>query len=1010
VRYIDQDKINSATDSGLRIFEHYFPNVDLKSSKTFFKEREDEKSASAHISWHDGLWRITDFGNPAVNGLTGIAYVMYREKLTFYDALLFIEEIILNQRTEASSFKPIKWAPEYSWREMTPADQKGKYYFTFKEKPSSEDLASIGRYVDEEVLAHFNCRVVDKYEFCGTSKKENRDIVHIFQSTKDFPIFLFDYGDFQKLYKPHETDKKYRFQYVGNKPKDFIYGLQQIIDAKNEFADEELEQLNLPREKPEARVRDIFRCSGESDAMNLYSIGFHPYWLNSESKDFTWQMYKEVNDLCENHYQIMDLDATGQREAMKNALKHIDQYTIELPSWLKSKRDWRNNPCKDLKDFINLAGDGKKSTQYEFLVLKNAALRVKFWSKTVDEKEKKKETYNINLEDFYFFLKANGFYQMETGYYKNATYCYVKITGKAVELIHPADIKRIIKRFTKEWIRSKKLMDAKAILNKLNASNQISEANMDTIEEIELNFKNYDRFTEYLHFNNISVRIQKNKIETVKQVDLPNYILKNLVVNNKKVSHLIDKDFRLIKEQPVEINANSEYQELLDKIANAATEEERIALQHEEAQFADIDKYEVKINSDFFFTNFLWDLSRLHWKKELEWKKLSAEDKKIRKQPLTEDEIKEQNLAFANLCFVIGYHCAQYKDPAKAWLTLLQDNKVSEVGNASGGSGKSLLSAAIRYVRASFYKGGRSLSDKDVFKFFYDGLTEFHDFIEIDDLWEYADFGFFYTQITGPREVNPKNYSSIVLPYEDSGKMLISTNYELMSVDSSTYRRILNASVSDYYHEKTKLNDYAETRSPLTKYERRLYDDFTDEEWIKFYNFIAYCIQLQMRFHKIQPPMANLEKRQARRAMSAGLGKDEDFFKWANGYFIPWSGEGKKPETSPEDHGYWNTFIVKDHAFQNFCKGLSKKQQNDYRASKFKNQVSAWCDYYGYKLNPDPLCTGPEDCRRIIRKVEGTTAECFYIDASPGANKTEVSTKQIEVVTIQPVDDDDEPF
>jgi len=449
----------------------------------------------------------------------------------------------------------------------------------------------------------------------------------------------------------------------------------------------------------------------------------------------------------------------------------------------------------------------------------------------------------------------------------------------------------------------------------------------------------------------------------------------------------------------------------LEKIANAATEEERITLHHEEAQFADIDKYDVKINSDFFFTNFLWDLSRLHWKKELEWKKLSAEDKKNRKQPLTDDEIKEQKLLFANLCFVIGYHCAQYKDPGKAWLTLLQDNKVSEVGNASGGSGKSLLSTAIRYVRASFYKGGRSLSDKDVFKFFYDGLTEFHDFIEIDDLWEYADFGFFYTQITGPREVNPKNYSSIVLPYEDSGKMLISTNYELMSVDSSTYRRILNASVSDYYHEKTKLNDYAETRSPLTKYGRRLYDDFTEEEWVKFYNFIAYCIQLQMRFHKIQPPMANLEKRQARRAMSAGLGKDEDFFRWANGYFISWpESDGEKPITSPEEHGYWNTFIVKDFAFENFTRGLSKKQQNDYRASKFKNQVSAWCDYYGYKLNPDQLCTGPEDCRRIIRKgPDGKTVECFYIDASSDARRIDLNPKT-EPIVQQPDDDDDEPF
>ncbi len=235
MRYIDQDKIYSATDSGLKIFEHYFPNVDLKASKTFFKEREDEKTASAHVSWHDNFWRITDFGNPEVNGLTGVAYIMYREKLSFYEALVFIEDIILNHRIEAGNFKPIKWAPEYSFREMTPQDKKGKYNWIFKEKPSAEDLASIGRYVDEEVLSHFNCRCVDKYEYCGVSKKLNRDVVHIFQATRDYPIFLFDYGDFQKLYKPHEPEKKYRFQYIGQKPADYIYGLQQIIEARNEF-------------------------------------------------------------------------------------------------------------------------------------------------------------------------------------------------------------------------------------------------------------------------------------------------------------------------------------------------------------------------------------------------------------------------------------------------------------------------------------------------------------------------------------------------------------------------------------------------------------------------------------------------------------------------------------------------------------------------------------------------------------------------------------------------------
>ena len=327
--------------------------------------------------------------------------------------------------------------------------------------------------------------------------------------------------------------------------------------------------------------------------------------------------------------------------------------------------------------------------------------------------------------------------------------------------------------------------------------------------------------------------------------------------------------------------------------------------------------------------------------------------------------------------FVLGYHSAQYKDPGKPWLTFLQDNLISNVGEASGRSGKSVFSKAPTYVRASFYKGGRTLNDKNQYQFFYDGLTEFHDYIEIDDMHEFADFGFFYTQVTGKREVNPKNYTPITLDYEDSGKMLISSNYELQNIDSSTVGRLLNCSVSDYYHEKTKFNDYKESRSPLTKYGRRIYDDFTDEEWLRFYNFVAYCIQLQMRFHKIQPPVGNIEKRQLRRIMSQGLGKDEEFFRWANDYFQP-APAGYTSQFTAEGHAYFNTFVYRHKAFEDFGAILTSKQKHEYKSGKFKKHLEAWCEYHGHELNPDQLCSDTAN-NRIVKTIDGKTHELIYI-------------------------------
>lgn len=973
MRYIDPEKIYAAAEAGLTIFQHYFPNVDLTNSRTFFKLRDGEKTASARCSYFGGLWRVTDFGNKSeINGMKAIEFVMWREQLPYYDALLFIEQCILNHTVGASDFKPLKWAAEYTWREVAPTDKKGEYRFTFKAHPTASDLSAIGRYVNEGHLDYFNCKTVEAYEFVGKSKKLNKDVVHIFKATDDYPIFLFDYGAFKKLYKPHEMDKRFRFMYIGEKPKKYVYGLDQIKHAKNEFITGENNEVKTPEEKEDARVIDLFRCSGESDAINLFSLGFHVYWLNSETEDLDYRTYKMIDNLCQNHYQIMDLDPTGQGEALKNALKHIKIFTVELPKWLQIKKDWRSNPCKDLKDFINLAGDDFESTTYEFLVLKRTARRVQFWERHVDEKSKK-VNYNINMEFFFFFLKANGFYQMDSVYHKKAGYCYVKLDGKVAHLIHPDDIKRLVKRFTKDWIKGRKLLDEIAILNKINTSAQLTEGNIESVDVIKLDFKNHGRNTEYIHFRNGSLRVTPDDIKRVPHSEIPNYILGSLDVGNRSVSHLIDRNIRIIDKPAIEVLPTDAYMALLKQLEAATDEQDRMYLNAHISAMPDVDKYSVQINDkEFIFTNFLIDLAHIHWRK--------APD-------ITQEEQKEETLALVNLMFVLGYHSAQYKDPGKPWLTFLQDNLISDIGQASGRSGKSVLSKAPTYVRASFYKGGRVLNDKNQYQFFYDGLTEFHDYIEIDDMHEFADFGFFYTQVTGKREVNPKNYTPITLDYEDSGKMLISSNFELQNLDSSTIGRLLNCSVSDYYHEKTKFNDYTESRSPLTKYGRRIYDDFTEEEWVKFYNFIAYCIQLQMRYYKIQPPVGNIEKRQLRRIMSQGLGKDEEFFKWANDYFIvkPKAAEG---EYSPQENGWYNSYIIRDYAFESFTGILTSKQKHEYKSGKFKKHLEAWCEYHGHELNPEVVCTDKAN-RRILRSIESKTRELIFIRQSLGDPVTE---------------------
>lgn len=976
MRYIDQDEIYRATQQGLSIFEYYFPNADLRNPKKSFKIRKEEKTASARINLYNGYYRITDFGNQSkVNGMKAIDYVIFEESLDYYDALKFIESVIIRREMGSGEFQKPQYRASYSHREMGPDDKKKEYNFTYKDKPSKTDLEAIGRYITPEILDVFHCRVVEFYEYCSYSKKLKKDVVHKFTATDDYPMFIFDYGDFKKLYKPHDPEKKNRFIYVGNKPKDYLYGLDRLLDCDNEFVPDKDDKPTTPEEKPNARVKDLFRCSGESDAMNLASLGFHVYWLNSESASYGEGQFKQLKELCENHYQIMDLDATGKKMAIEKGLKHIDMYTVVLPNWLLFKKDFRGNPCKDLKDYINLSGKNEDQTSISFTVLKRRAKPMKFWQKSID-KSKNKVNYNINLEYYYWFLQSCGFYSMDSNYHKKAGYCYARIEGKVVELIHPDNIKKIIKRFTKEFVRSKNLMDEIPILNKINSSNQISEANLQELEETSLEFKNHTESTEILNFKNGSLRVTKDKIERINHTDLPNYILGSLNLTNRKedaISHVVDRNIRVMDKPAIEVKATEAYQNLLNKYDVAVSDNERNSINAEITLLPETERYTIIENDkSYIFTNFLKDLSKLHWRKELELN-----------QELTDQEKKEEELSLINLMFLLGYHCAQYKDPSKPWMSFLQDMKMSEVGQSSGRSGKSLVSQGITFVRSSFYVGGRKLNEKQNYQFIYDGLTEFHDFIEIDDFHEFGDFDFFYTQITGKREVNPKNLAPFTLNYALSGKMLMSSNFELQNTNNSTIARLLNSGVSDYYHQSTSKNDYKETRDPKSKYGKRLYDDFTEEEWVKFYNFIAYCIQLQMRFDKIQPPMDNLERRQLRREMAKGLGREEEFLTWAQGYFsnAPLNDEG---EFSPENsQGYFNRYFVREYAFEDFKTTLNETQRRTYKSAQFKKHVIAYAEYYGFQFNPADMCvnkTEPEaKKRRIIQKVDGKTQECFFI-------------------------------
>jgi len=196
------------------------------------------------------------------------------------------------------------------------------------------------------------------------------------------------------------------------------------------------------------------------------------------------------------------------------------------------------------------------------------------------------------------------------------------------------------------------------------------------------------------------------------------------------------------------------------------------------------------------------------------------------------------------------------------------------------------------------------------------------------------------------------------IPFEKSPKYGFSTNHTLRKNDESTQRRVLYTVFSDYYHDNAS-GEYLQTRTPLSDMGSRLFDDWDDEQWSKFISLMAQCVRFYLNHDKINPPLANVQRRNLR--AEAG----EIFFSWADVYFA--------------QQGRLNMEIEKEPIFKDFQESTNSKS---WKTHRFTKSLKAWCRYNMYIYNPEHMCNSGNGERknRIVKTLNGLSKEMIYID------------------------------
>lgn len=146
-------------------------------------------------------------------------------------------------------------------------------------------------------------------------------------------VIAYDDLKFAKLYSPEPK----RFWYLGNKEKDYVFGIRQIFNKLVKT------KTNLPL---------IILTGGEKDVLTLASLGYDAISLNSETAQMPKILTENWLYAAKRIVILYDLDLTGKEMAQNRfeelKTKGFDVRIAELPKELKEVGG------KDVSDYVKL--------------------------------------------------------------------------------------------------------------------------------------------------------------------------------------------------------------------------------------------------------------------------------------------------------------------------------------------------------------------------------------------------------------------------------------------------------------------------------------------------------------------------------------------------------------------------------------------------------------------------------------------------------------------------------
>lgn len=206
----------------------------------------------------------------------------------------------------------------------------------------------------------------------------------------------------------------------------------------------------------------------------------------------------------------------------------------------------------------------------------------------------------------------------------------------------------------------------------------------------------------------------------------------------------------------------------------------------------------------------------------------------------------------------LGYLTHNFNKADESKLIVFIDKDSSRT-NAEGGNGKSLVQTGVTKIRKHAFIDGKGFKSSrgDASRFNFSNVKLDTQLVWIDDLNPDFDLTQMFSMITGDFTVEGKGTNKVVISREKKPKFSVTTNYVIKGTGHSYQRRQHITEFGNFFNAAGK--DGKDVSEILGK---RLFDDFSNEEWNDFYNYMFYCVQKYLKKGLVAQDTSDYQKKQ----------------------------------------------------------------------------------------------------------------------------------------------------